>query len=36
LMQRTSDIISLMYWGVSIMAPARSFQKTIERMSVQN
>ena len=36
LMQRTSDIISLMYWGVSIMAPVRSFQKTIERMSVQN
>ena len=25
LMQRTSDIISLMYWGVSTMAPLRSF-----------
>ena len=36
LIQRTSDIISLMYWGVSIMAPVRSFQKTIERMSVQS
>jgi hypothetical protein len=36
LMQRTSDIISLMYWGVSIFAPLRSFQTTIERMFVRN
>jgi hypothetical protein len=36
LMQRTSDITSLMYWGVSIMALVRSLQKMIERMSLQN